>query len=279
MDRSPLPPPLVLPHRSGLPVILSIAHSGTAFPDWLVAEARGGRETLEALGDPWVDRLAWRALAAGFGAVIAHAPRAAIDCNRALDDLDPLVIDGAPPATSAMRSRHGLGLVAGRTQRHGHLWRRRFSRDELADRVAQAHAPYHRAIERHLDTVAATHGTALLLDCHSMPPRRGQAELVIGDRHGTSAAAWVTREAAQCARAMGWSVAVNDPYAGGHIVERHGAPADQVHALQLEFDRRSYLDESLTGPGAGFDRAARLLSHLAARLGSQLAALPAMAAE
>jgi N-formylglutamate amidohydrolase len=270
---------VVLPHRSRLPVVLSIAHSGTAYPDWLVAEARGGRETLEALGDPWVDRLAWRAIAAGLGAVIAQAPRAAIDCNRAVDDLDPLVVDGVPPATAAMRSRHGLGLVAGRTQRHGHLWRRRLGLDEIADRVDQAHLPYHRAIARHLDEVAASHGTALLLDCHSMPPRRGQPELVIGDRHGHSAAAWVTREAAKCARSMGWSVGVNDPYAGGHIVERHGAPADNIHALQLEFDRRTYLDDSLAEPGPGFDRAARLLNHLAARLGSQLADFPAMAAE
>ena len=43
------------------------------------------------------------------------------------------------------------------------------------------------AIERGLDRLAIAHGGAILLDCHSMPQRRGQAELVIGDRHGTSA--------------------------------------------------------------------------------------------
>jgi N-formylglutamate amidohydrolase len=37
----------------------------------------------------------------------------------------------------------------------------------------------------------------------------------------------------------------NSPYAGGHIVERHGAPSRGVHAVQLELDRSLYLDAAL----------------------------------
>ena len=67
----------------------------------------------------------------------------------------------------------------------------------------------------------------------------------------------------------GFDVAINDPFAGGHIVEHHGAPHLGVHALQVEIDRRCYLDRR-GEPGRDFDRVARLLEQLAVELGRAL---------
>jgi N-formylglutamate amidohydrolase len=277
LDHRPLPAPDIVAARSALPLLLSIPHSGRDYPGWLARDSLGGVAALASLEDPLIDRLAWRALAAGVGAVIARAPRAAIDCNRAPDEIDPWVVAGAPAAASA-RARAGLGIVPGRTGRLGHLWRRPITADELDRRIALAHGPYHVAIERALDRLAIAHGGAILLDCHSMPPRHGQAELVIGDRHGTSAGPAVTAAAARIARAAGWSVAINQPYAGGHVVQRHGDPAANLHALQLEIDRRAYLGGDGRTPGPGFDRAARLLETLALGLANEIT-VPAIAAE
>ena len=277
MNQRPLPAPEIIPPRSSLPLLLSIPHSGRAYPGWLVRDAVGGVAALEALEDPLVDRLVWRALASGVGAVIARAPRAAIDSNRAPDEVDPGVVIGAPEPLSP-RARAGLGIIPGRTARHGHLWRRPINAAELDRRIAIAHVPYHAAIERALDRLAIAHGGALLLDCHSMPTRRGPAELVIGDRHGISASRDITDAAARIARASGWSVALNLPYAGGHVIERHGRPAEGIHALQLEIDRSCYLGPDGRTPGPGFDRAARLLESLALGL-AELIELPAIAAE
>ncbi|MEO8141398.1 MAG: N-formylglutamate amidohydrolase [Sphingomicrobium sp.] len=257
--------------------MLSIPHSGRAYPGWLVRDSAGGLASLAALEDPLVDRLAWRALGLGVAAVIARTPRAAIDCNRAPDEIDPCVVADAPEPSSA-RARAGLGIVPGRTATSGHLWRRPITMAELDRRIAIAHAPYHAAIERGLDRLAIAHDGAILLDCHSMPHRRGQAELVIGDRHGSSAGRAVTDAAARIARAAGWSVALNTPYAGGHVVQRHGDPTANIHALQLEFDRAAYLGPDGRTPGPGFDRAARLLESLTLGLADDIA-VPALAAE
>ena len=262
-----------------MPLLLSIAHSGRAYPGWLVRDSVGGMAALEALEDPLVDRLAWRALATGVGAVIARAPRAAIDCNRAPDEIDPDVVSGSPQPAASARARAGLGIIPGRTARHGHLWTRLVARADLDSRIMLAHAPFHDAIERGLDRLAIANGSALLLDCHSMPPRRGQAELVIGDRHGTSAARAITEAAARIARAQGWTVALNAPYAGGHIVERHGRPAQHIHALQLEIDRACYLEGDGRTPRPGFDRAARLLEQLVLGLAMIIEPSSAIAAE
>lgn len=279
MERSPLPPPLVHEPRAALPVLLSVPHSGREYPQWLVANAARGRPALEALEDPLVDRLAWRAVSRGIGAVIARAPRAAIDCNRAADEIDPEAIADAGCEAVGARAKGGLGIIPSRSAPHGRLWRRPVSREELDRRLAEAHASFHDAIADRLDRLLATHGRALLVDCHSMPHRRGQAEIILGDRHGGSAALWLTAEAGRIARADGWSVAFNEPYAGGHVVERHGRPERAAHALQVEIDRSCYLGPDRRSPGPGFDRAARLIESLAFGLGAALCAEDALAAE
>jgi N-formylglutamate amidohydrolase len=234
---------------------------------------------MESLEDPLVDRLVWRALARGIGAVIARAPRAAVDCNRSAEEIDPAVITGGASDAVGERARGGLGIVPSRSVPHGRLWRQPIDQAELERRIAEAHAPFHAAVAEELDGLAELHGRALLIDCHSMPRRNGQAEIVFGDRHGGSAAPWLTSQAAAIARSNGWSAALNDPYAGGYVVERHGRPERGVHALQLEIDRSCYLGGDLRSPGPDFDKAARLIEQLVFGLAEALAAPDTIAAE
>ena len=268
---TPLSPPLVHPSRGSLPVLLSVPHSGRDYPAWLTGMASAGPAALTPLEDPLVDRLAWRAIQHGVGAVIARTPRAAIDCNRAEDEIDPSVVEGAPRGRLTARARGGLGVVPGRTQQHGYLWRRAITPRQLDDRLDQAHRPYHRAIEDQLALLLDRFGCALLLDCRSMPPPpQGVPPLVFGDCHGRSAHAWVGAQAAAISTRLGFEAALNDPFAGGHVTERHGVPARGVHALQVEIDRRCYLDGKLTAPGPGFDRISALIETLALELGHAL---------
>ena len=266
-----LSPPIIHPPRNELPVLLSVPHSGREYPDWLVAMATGGMPSLTTLEDPLVDRLVWRAIQRGCGAVIAQTPRALVDCNRAEDEVDPSVVDGARRGRVTARARGGLGIVPGRTQQHGYLWRRPINREQLEERIAQAHRPYHEAIEQQLALLLDRFGCALLLDCHSMPPPpAGVPPVVFGDCRGRPADGWVSREAMEIAGRCGFEAALNDPFAGGHVIERHARPARGVHALQIELDRRIYLDRGLKLPGSGFDNGARLIEMLAAELGGGL---------
>lgn len=265
------PQPTLHPSRSPLPVLLSIPHAGQNYDSETLANAAQGRISLETLEDPLVDRLAWRAIAGGIGAVVQNVPRAIIDCNRDEEEVDPAAISGISPAPVGPRARFGLGLVPSRTYRHGGLWRKPIDRAELHRRIMEVHRPYHQAISTSLDELAIRCGEALLLDCHSMPHRRGQADVVIGDRNGGSAASWIGAEAAQHIRNAGFTVAMNDPYAGGAIVERHGNPGKGVHALQIEIDRSTYLTQDGRSAGLAFDRVASLIDGLANHLGRAIA--------
>ena len=268
---SKLPSPIIHAPRGDLPILLSVPHSGREYPDWLIALSGGGKPSLTVLEDPLVDRLVWRALQRGCGAVIARAPRAAIDCNRAEDEVDPSVIDGPRRGRVSARARGGLGIVPARTQQHGYLWRRAISTKQLEERLVQAHRPYHAAIEAQLAQLFERFGCALLLDCHSMPPPpSGVPPIVFGDCRGRTAEPWLSNEAMAVSRRCGFEAGLNDPFAGGHIIERHARPHRGIHALQLEIDRSCYLDERLAKPGRGFDRLALLIETLAVDLGQTL---------
>ena len=266
----PYPPPTLHPSRGTLPVLLSVPHAGRDYDAAILANAAQGQRSLETLEDPLVDRLCWRAIGAGFGAVIQNVPRAVIDCNRGEEEVDPAAIEGVAPAPVGPRARYGLGLIPSRTHRHGALWRRRIDRAELQRRINEVHRPYHELIETELEALASRFGEALLIDCHSMPSRAGQAEMVIGDRQGASAASWLSAETTRIGRSAGFRTALNEPYAGGAIVTRHGRPAAGIHAIQLEIDRATYLTRDARAPGVGFDRIAGFLEALATGLGEAI---------
>jgi N-formylglutamate amidohydrolase len=271
MTARPDAPPFhrIGPDRPVSPVVLSVPHAGRAYGETLLRAARVPQAVLEALEDRLVDRLVWRAVADGATAVVATAPRAEIDLNRDERELDPTMVAPPPPSEkllSTVRTRGGLGLVPARLAGAGGLWRGRMSRDELQRRVETIHRPYHAALADALQAARRRFGIAILLDCHSMPPRaQGEAgaSVVFGDRYGATAGPFVVGAALQAARTLGFTATCNDPYAGGHVVDRHGRPAANIHALQIEIDRSLYLDTSLKEAGEGFDRASRLLAAIA----------------
>ncbi|HEX8222895.1 MAG TPA: N-formylglutamate amidohydrolase [Allosphingosinicella sp.] len=273
------------PARPGSPVVLSVPHAGRAYSDGLLASARVSRARLESLEDRLVDRLVWRAVEDGAVALIADSPRAEIDLNRDERELDPAMVLPRPPADSTVespRTRGGLGLIPARIAGSGAIWRQRIAATEVSRRIERIHRPYHRAIEAELKAARDRFGIAVLLDCHSMPPRGSDADapVVLGDRHGGSMAESLVAAAEAAAREAGFRVARNAPYAGGHITERHGRPAGGTHALQLELDRSLYLAPDLRSTGPGFDRVARLIAAIAAALAAAALSPPdAIAAE
>jgi N-formylglutamate amidohydrolase len=288
MADSPADPPFVRlgPEQPACPVVLSVPHAGRAYSPALLRASRLPVKTLEALEDRLVDRLIWRALGLGPVALVARAPRAEIDLNRDEREIDPSLVVPPPPSRSLVqsaRSRGGLGVVPSRISGAGPIWLQRLPAHELARRVATIHMPYHQALAEALEAARARWGAAVLVDCHSMPPREGGGggpAVVFGDRHGTSIGPDLLEAAVSAAEGAGFQTVRNAPYAGGYITARHGRPEAGIHALQIEIDRSVYLDAAMKEPGPGFDAAARMLEQVVAALAAKVAEPPqAIAAE
>lgn len=246
------------------PVVLSVPHAGRDYPLALRAAIRLPLASLQVLEDRLVDHVATAARRTET-MLVATRPRAWIDLNRAEDERDPLLDEGAAGTPDTHRLRSGLGLVPRRAGHAGDVWRRRLSGAEVERRIVEDHRPYHAELQRLLAAARARFGVALLLDIHSMPPL-GQpgraAQLVLGDRFGRTADARLAARLEAEASAAGIIVATNSPYAGGHVITRHAAPESGIHALQIELDRRLYLDARMDRAGPGLAATARLLRRL-----------------
>lgn len=274
---------LTWPEPSQVPVLIAVPHAGRAYPGSLVEQMRHPGHAALRLEDRYADLLGEQVAAAtGAALLVALAPRAMIDLNRATDDVDWEMFARGKPAgigsyTPGLRVRSGLGLIPRRLPGLGELWKRRHDEDELAARIAQIHAPYHACLTERLAMLRDRWGAALLIDLHSMPPlgQRGGAgaQFVIGDRFGATCAGELVGSTFALFARQRRAAAHNRPYAGGYVLERHAAPAQGIHAFQLEIDRTCYLDARQAEPGPGFAAMVELLTALVHQLAAQVAEL------
>lgn len=261
------------------PVLLSVPHAGRAYAAPVLARSRMGRSHLQRLEDRLADLLIGDLIAGGQPALVARVPRAVIDLNRDPRDVDAIMVRGIPhgqPLIQSLKQRGGLGLFPRSLPRMGELWRGPMGWDEAQSRIAHMHGAYHHELERALDRRLARHGQALLLDIHSMPPLPpslpdgDRPDIVIGDRFGATAAGRLSEMAESLLQAEGLKVALNHPYAGSYLIERHGRPRQGRHAMQIEISRDLYLEERLEEPGAGLPRMRRILRLLVEALAQDL---------
>ena len=248
------------------PVIVSVPHAGRDYPLPLRAAAAVPVASMLALEDRHADAVALAARA-DETMIVQRRARAWIDLNRAEDERDPLIDDGArpiPAGAAATKLRSGLGLVPRRAAPGVAIWNRRLSDEEVRERIAQDHRPYHDAVAEALAAARDRFGAALLIDLHSMPSIAGThaPQIVLGDRFGRSAGPRLVHRLESEIAAAGVRVALNAPYPGGYILSRHGRPGDAIHAIQIEIDRRLYLDVGLNALGKGLGDTARLLRRL-----------------
>jgi N-formylglutamate amidohydrolase len=198
-----------------------------------------------------------------------------VDVNREPYELDPRMFDGRLPSfanTRSMRVAGGLGTVARVVGDAQEIYEQRLCVEDALRRIDTFYKPYHLALRRLCSQVHRELGAAVLVDCHSMPSttaareERPRADLVLGDRYGTSCAPLVSETFEATLRGLGYSVSRNKPYAGGFITEHYGNPAAGLHSLQLEINRALYMDERRYERSASFARLSADLETLADRL-------------
>lgn len=258
-----------------VPLVLDSPHSGTHYPADF--DHRPPRAVVRKAEDTHVEALFAAAPSIGATLIEALFPRAYIDPNRHLSDIDPAVLEEPWPGPVALsrKTELGIGLVWRLAQGGASMYARPLSIAEVERRIALCYEPYHAAVAETLDQRHRRFGTVWHLNCHSMPavgdvmsddPGRARADFVLGDRDGTTCEAEFTAFVARTLADMGYGVAINDPYKGVELVRKHGRPRERRHSLQIEVNRRLYMDETTLEKTAGFAALQADLARLAEAL-------------
>lgn len=248
-----------------VPLLLDSPHSGQAFPDDMHAavsdfDLRDGE-------DCFVDELYRPATERGVFLLAAEFPRTYLDANRHACDIDLDLIDGGQwpgPIVPSGKAAIGKALVW-RTLDDGRpIYDRKLPVAEVEARIDRCHAPYHRALTQWIDATHAKFGASYHINCHSMNAVAGaqgeggdgsrRADFVLGDRDGTTCAPAFTAFVREVLEGLGYDVKVNDPYKGVELVRAYSNPLQRRHSLQLEINKRVYMDEATRTKHAGFER-------------------------
>ena len=273
------------PQRQAGPVIFASPHSGRDYPAEFLARSLLDRQAIRSSEDAFVDQLFDAAPGLGAPLLSACAARAFIDLNRAADELDPAVIDGIARAPHNPRVSSGLGVIPRVVAGGRPIYRGKLTLAEATARISRFWHPYHEALAALIDDTRRTFGSAVLIDCHSMPheaieahSRPGQPlpQVVLGDRYGVAAGRDVMDQVEAAFARTGLRVARNAPFAGAYIAQAYGRPLRGVHVVQVEIDRALYMDEKRVEPLPGFaafrDRMAGVVAELVQPPAAALAA-------
>ena len=266
---------LSLPTGKPIPLVCDSPHSGVIYPGDFgfclpLSVLRAGEDT-------YVEEL-WRAIPAVGGALVAaNFPRTYIDPNREIDDIDAEMLAEPWPGKlhPGEKTRLGHGLIWRRANKQA-IYERKLTLAEVENRIRRFHQPYHAALNRQIESAHAQFGGVWHLNLHSMPANSYElleivtdktlADFVLGDHDGRTCDPALVDTVEKFLIGRGYAVARNDPFKGVALIARIGRPAENRHSLQIEVNRRLYMDESSYEKAPGFDALQQSLSLLAAHL-------------
>jgi N-formylglutamate amidohydrolase len=260
------------PAAAALPLVLDSPHSGRQFPDDFGAAV--SEAELREGEDCFVDELYAAGPEMGVPLLAALWPRTYLDPNRHAGDVDLDLIEGqwSGEYRPSGKAKVGKALIW-RTLEDGRpIYSRKLGIDTVLRRISAFHGPYHEAIQILLNETHARFGRVYHINCHSMRSVAGKqsddgagnvrADFVLGDRDGTSCDAAFTEFVRQALAGMGYAVKVNDPYKGVELVRAYSDPKAGRHSLQIEINKRLYMDEKTLQKTEGFAVLQRNISSL-----------------
>ena len=265
--------PFLIHHPGQSPLVLDSPHSGTQYPTDFGFSCE--LALLRRAEDTHVEKLYDFANSLDVAWIEALFPRSYLDANRNVTEIDETMLDQPWPGELATepvvlsKVRLGKGLIWRTTDEGLPLYARSLTVPEVQARIETCWQPYHAAVAEAINMAHARHGYSIHINCHSMPavstsnatdfPGLVHADFVVGNRDDSTSSRALAQRVTQHLRDLGYEVAYNHPYKGVELVRRYGHPAQNRHSIQLEINRKLYMDEQTLAIHAGF---APLQAHL-----------------
>jgi len=264
------------PREAEVPLVFDSPHSGTDYPGDF--DHTCPRHVIRTAEDTYVDELYAAAPAHGATLIGALFPRSYIDTNRHLADIDQALLEEPwpHPLNPGVKTKMGMGLIRRLAVPKLPVYSRKLGVAEVQARIDKYYHAYHSELAGAADRLHARFGGVWHVNCHSMKsvsngmaaegPGVPRADFVLGDRDGTTCASELTKFVETFLVQRGYDVRINDPYKGVELVRRHGRPSENRHSLQIEVNRRLYMDEKSFERNANFPRLKADLDALVAAL-------------
>lgn len=280
LNSEPTPFTLTSSHGNKSPSkwLITSPHSGHYYPRDFILKSKLDSQQLRLSEDMHIDALLADAPQAGASLLLATYPRAYVDLNREPYELDASMFSDQLPDfvnKDSTRVLGGLGTIAKNVTERLEIYDRPLVFSEAEQRIEKIYFPFHTCLKQQIETAHDFWGKAYLLDVHSMPSnavrkykggKSGSVDFVLGNRHGRSCDADIYDVVYDFLTDAGYYVEKNKPYAGGYITEHYGNPSEGFHTLQLEVNRKLYMNETSYDLLGNSDEIRNLFSDLVSTL-------------
>lgn len=264
-----------LPKIQTSAVVFNSPHSGRDYTTEFLMQSALDRNQIRSSEDAFVDDLFSSAPSYGAPLLAASAPRAFVDLNRNITELDPAVVEGAICHWHNTLIASGLGVIPRVVANGQNIYRHKLTMPQAVERLESFYTPYHNKLYSMIADTLSMFGHVLLLDCHSTPHEaisrintksRPAPDIILGDRFGSSCEGRIVDEVESAFMRSGFNVIRNNPFAGAYITQHYGRPDKKRNVIQIELNRSLYMDEKHIRKNTDFKKIQNQISGAVAQI-------------
>ena len=251
------------PIGEAVPLLVDVSRSGREYPK----EYRSPLSftTVHDNVSMYVEDIWAGAPSVGATLLYCSFPNTWIDVNRSETDLDPSLIEGEWPGElePTQRTLEGLGLIKTKSRYGEAFQERKLTVAEIQERLTKYYRPYHDELKRIADTLHSRFGVLRQISCHCMSavgapthPDAGKerVDFCVSDLKGETASKEAMELIVETLKSYGYSVSVNDPYIGNELIRRIGEPSRGIDSIQVEINKKLFMDTKTFRPTEGLPR-------------------------
>ena len=237
--------------NSETPILITVPHAGNIYPNLFIKNLKVNLCEVRRMEDYQSDKILDMIKEHMADIIIAQCSRAVVDLNRSRNAIDhsmfTQVFDHEPVSEKQM-IKYGLGVfpnkIFGKT-----ILKKSIPFSYAVHMLEHYYDPFHKSLKKQIMYLSNIFGFCYHIDLHTMPSKallnfKKEPDIVLGDNFGKSCSIGLINYFQNVFQENGFTVEVNNPYAGGFITRNYGNPSKGVHTIQIEINRKIYMDEN-----------------------------------
>jgi len=233
------------------PILITVPHAGNIYPDLFIKNLKINLCEVRRIEDYQSNKILDQIDEQMADIIIAQCSRAVVDLNRSRNAIDHSMFTQVfehEPVSEKQMIKYGLGVfpnkIFGKT-----ILKSPLPFSYAIHMLEHYYDPFHKSLNKQIMYLNNTFGFCYHIDLHTMPSKallnfKKEPDIVLGDNFGKSCSIGLINYFQNVFQENGFTVEVNNPYAGGFITRNYGNQSKGVHTIQIEINRKIYMDEN-----------------------------------
>ena len=232
------------------PILITVPHSGNFYPKIFLKHFNKNINIVRKIEDFESEKLLNLIEKKSADILIAKCSRAVIDLNRSRQAIDNNMFDGIVEKgiiEEEKMIKYGLGVIPQKSF-NDLIFSKKLPVSYAEFLLKKYYDPFHNKLSNQIKSLVDVFNLCIHIDLHTMPSKalenfKIEPDIVLGNNFGKSCSVNLLNYFKNNFIKYGLVVEINNPYAGGYITRNYGNTSLDVHTIQIEINRKLYMDE------------------------------------